>query len=204
MSLSAERRSEQNNPDKFFTVLREGLSEEDFLALQNAGRELEKLDEPTGFSGLMKRHDIAFWNSLGYGKIVGTRIEKGNMLEKVDNDLNEYRGILYAFPFDDESVTGLDQRFVILLPSQNSVEMAIVDPVSSARLGEFEKKFAPSQEPYLHAGWNPPKPGQTPLEAFITQKETFFVDSIRKIDEREHMNMLDIVTKVAQQRINRK
>lgn len=201
MSLPAERRPGQGNPnpDDFLAVLRAGLTEEDFDALQKAS------DMPTGFSGLMKQHEIALWNSFGYGRIIGTRIKNGNMLEKVDNDLNEYRGVMYAFPYYDESVTGLDQSFVILLPSQDSIEMAIVGPASGPRmLEEFRKKFAPSQEPYLHAGWNPPKPGQTPFEAFEAQKATFFVDSIMKIDEREHMNILDRVTETAQKRINGK
>lgn len=201
MSLPIERKAGQSDSNSFSARMARHLGDEEFNRLNGMGR---GLDVVTGFKGLKYEHEIAMWDAFNYGRKLGGKIQRGSLYEHVPVDLNEYRGTMYALPFTDPTINGLDQRVLLVLPSEQSVEVALIGPRStggSKSLSGFRERFLPSPDPYLHATWNL-STGESPLQKFRESQAAFFAQVYSRIDERDHVDFLGHATKVAQEWIN--
>jgi hypothetical protein len=198
MSLPIENRSGQLNHQNFLTFMKENLGET-YDALNTSGRELDR-STLTGFKGLMKEHEINMWNFLGFGKVLGIPITRGHMQEEVPINPADYRGVMYVMPYTERKPNGkgLDQRMLVVLPSEDTVEMAIIGPLPWGResVAEFNRRFSPSETPYILSKWSP-KHDESPLDTFMENQKALSAIVINKVEERNHIAVLDVATTLA-------
>jgi hypothetical protein len=197
MSLPIERRSGQSD-NNFSARMVKHVGLEEFQRLTELGH---GLDQHTGFKGLRMEYEIAMWNSFKYGRKLGGKIQRGNMYEQVPMDLREYRGTMYALPFTDPSINGLDQRVLLVLPTEQNVEIALIGPRAvggSKAIAGFQERFLPSQEPYLHTPWNLAT-DESPLQKFRETQAAFYAQVHSKIEETDHVSFLGHATTIAQE-----
>lgn len=161
-------------PDGFAGIV-SGLFE-----VQEAGRLSAEI---SGFKGPYAGK-IAQWQSEGIGRLIGAPLT-GSPTGKLDQGTN-FRSMIYALPYTDETVTGFDQKVLLVFPSEEGLKVNLVKPKATASTDEYDKAradentlaefsllFTPHDKPAFVDGWNP-DPKASSYGAFLSDKALFF------------------------------
>ncbi|MBA3724791.1 MAG: hypothetical protein H0W89_08005 [Candidatus Levybacteria bacterium] len=168
--MSAERPIPGRQPDRFTQIIQDSLSGKE--KFEELGREL------SGFRGKMAA-EITAWHAEGLGKAIGYGLPSGNIYGRQSVDNNGYRGVLFALPLTDETITGYNKRMLLLIPGEEVCDYIIVSPKKPTTIEEqveewegesfikaFDTYFLPSVEPHMHPSLKP-LPGQNPADIFL-------------------------------------
>jgi hypothetical protein len=124
--------------------------------------------ELSGFRGHLSRQ-INKWHEHGLGKAIGFPLFDKEGKTKV----GDFQGILFALPLTDSDTRGLDQRVLLLSPTDNECRFVVVAPRQSAKDEEniviarkFHDIFTPSLEPFYPFNWNH-EPKIDPFSEFL-------------------------------------
>jgi hypothetical protein len=147
-----ERKGGGSLPDSFRTMM------------EHAG--LQSMEQ-SGFNGQMSVQ-LNKWHRRELGLAIG-----------FPSFNNQFRGIMYALPLNDFETPNIDERVLLITPSETACHFAIIGPRESkaitAKLAEQENNnsardfhaiFSPSKEPFILYNWIP-QSDYDPFNEFI-------------------------------------
>jgi hypothetical protein len=167
--MSAEKRSQSSFNKEFSQVMHANYTPEEKVLLN---------DIAGGFTGEIGLK-IAELQAEGLGRMIGIPIKKGDPSSR-----GAYKEAFYALPLPNKDIAAKEKSFLLIIPHDNGVDMAIVSPLrftgrnaekENERLTKkLEEIFSPSDEPFIFNGsWNS-EPGARTLTTFVDNQKQFF------------------------------